>query len=657
MLCQKANGYSDMNSLLRFLLFLCCGLVMSSSVAFTQRSALPQPIPMPAAITSPKDTPYVGTIRLNVDATDTERHIYRVRETVPARGGDRVVLLYPQWLPGNHSPSGRVDKLGGLTIRANGNRVEWVRDPVDVFAFQVVVPPAASALDIEFQYLSPVDTGEGRIVMTPEMLNLQWNAVVLYPAGYFSRHIMVEPSVRLPESWQFATALETVSTSGGTAVFAPVSLETLVDSPMFAGRYFKRLDLQAPGPAPVHLDVVADRPELMEIKPEQLAAHRALVEQAYKLYGSHHYDHYDLLLAVTDRMGGIGLEHHRSSENGTIPTYFTEWDKSPDTRDLLPHEFTHSWNGKFRRPADLWTPNFNVPMRDSLLWVYEGQTQYWGFVLAARSGLWTKQQALDAIAATAAAYDHRIGREWRTLEDTTNDPIASSRRPIPWRSWQRSEDYYSEGQLVWLDADTLVREMSHGERSLDDFARGFFGIEDGSYVPVTYTFDDVVHALNAVQGYDWNKFLHERLEAHASGAPLDGLTRGGYKLVYTDRPSEYFRSSEDRRRITDLTYSLGMVIGNEGRLTDVMWEGLAYQKGLTVGTQIVAVNGTSYRADHLKETIRDTAHSGASMELLVKNGDRYRTVRFDYHDGLRYPHLERIPQTPARLDQIFEARK
>jgi predicted metalloprotease with PDZ domain len=630
-------------------------LILSRSEGFTQRSNGPEPAPMPAAITAPRDVPYPGTIRLNVDATDIERRIFRVRETVPVRGGDSLVLLYPQWLPGNHSPRGRVDWMAGLTIRANGTRVEWKRDPVDVFAFHVAVPRAATSLDVEFQFLSPVEGDEGRVVVTPEMLNLQWNAVVLYPAGYFSRQIMIEPGVRLPDNWQFGTALETQSTAEGTTRFKPVTLENLVDSPMFAGRYFKRLDLNT-GAAPVRLDIVADRPALLEIKPEQLAAHRALVDQAYKLYGSHHYGHYDLLLALTDRLGGIGLEHHQSSENATVPTYFTEWDKNADTRDLLPHEFTHSWNGKFRRPADLWTPNFNVPMRDSLLWVYEGQTQYWGSVLAARSGLVTRQQALDEMAMTAATYDHRIGRQWRPLEDTTNDPIAGLRRPQAWRSWQRSEDYYSEGLLVWLDVDTLIREQSRGEHSLDDFARAFLGINDGSYVPATYTFEDVVSTLNRVQPYDWSKFLRTRLESNGPGAPLDGLERGGYKLVYTETPSEYFKNAEDRRRVTDLTYSLGMVIGNEGRLTDVLWEGFAYQKGLTVGTQIVAVDGSAYRANRLKDAIREAHKSGGSIELLVKNDDRYRTVRMDYRDGLRYPHLERIPNVPARLDEILAPR-
>jgi len=638
-----------------FLWLVCCTLILSNSEGFTQQSARPEPAAAPTAIAAPRDIPYAGTIRLTVDATDIDRHIFIVRESIPVRGGDSLVLFYPQWLPGNHSPTGRIDKLAGLTIRANGMPVEWRRDTVNVFAFHVAVPANVTALDAEFQYLSPVDTDEGRIVMTPEMLNLQWNAVVLYPAGYFTRQIMVEPSVRLPDNWQFATALETASSNGGLTNFKRVPLETLVDSPIFAGRYFKRVDLEASGGAPVHLDIVADRADLLEMKPEQLAAHRGLVEQANKLFGSHHYDHYDLLLALTNRMGGIGLEHHQSSENGTAATYFTEWEKNVDRRDLLPHEYTHSWNGKFRRPADLWTSNFNTPMRDSLLWMYEGQTEYWGFVLAARSGLWTRQQALDAIAATAAVYDHRAGREWRSLEDTTNDPIMALRRPLPWRSWQRSEDYYLEGQLVWLDADTLIRELSHGARSLDDFARAFFGINDGSYIPVTYTFDDVVNALNRVQPHDWSKFLRARLDGHGPGAPLDGLNRGGYKLVYKETPSEYFKNEEERRKISDLTYSLGMIIGNEGKLTEVLWEGLAYQKGLTAGTQIIAVDGIAYNIDRLKAAIKDAQKTGASIELLVKNGEHYRTVRMDYHDGLRYPHLERTGAV-AFLDQILAPR-
>ena len=641
--------------LVRRILYVWCALLLGAGVGFAQ-SAGPQPLPMPAPIPLPKDTPYLGAIHLNVDATDVERGIFIVRETVPVRARESMVLLYPQWAPGNHSPTGRVDKLAGLMISANGVRVPWVRDPVDVFAFHVSVPARATALDVSFQFTSPVDTNEGRVVMTPDMLNLQWSAVALYPAGYFARQIVTEASVRLPEGWEFATAMETAESNGDIITFKPVSFDTLADSPIFAGRYFKRLDLDPGGPAPIHLNIVADRADLLEVKADQLEAHRALVQQAYKLYGSRHYDHYEFLLALTDQMGGIGLEHHQSSENGTAPTYFTEWDKNADTRDLLPHEYTHSWNGKFRRPADLWTPNFNVPMRDSLLWVYEGQTQYWGFVLAARAGLLTKQQALDALAATAALYDHRVGREWRALQDTTNDPIAAMRRPLPWRSWERSEDYYSEGQLMWLDVDTLIREQSGGRRSLDDFAKLFFGVNDGSFVPSTYEFEDVAKALNAVQPYDWAAFLRSRLDGHGPGAPLDGVTRGGYKLVYTDTPSNYFKDSEVRRKVTDLTYSLGMIIAAESKLSEVLWEGPAYKAGLTVGTQIVAVNGIAFDAGQIKNAIKDANKPGAAVELLVKNGNRFRTIKIDYHDGLRYPHLEREGSAPARLDQILTPR-
>jgi predicted metalloprotease with PDZ domain len=611
---------------------------------------------MPPPIAPPKDIPYPGTIHLTVDATDIDRHIFNVRETIPVRGGEPAVLLYPEWLPGNHGPRGRVDKLAGLVIHANGQRLEWVRDPVNVYAFHVDVPAGVTAVDLNFQFDSPVEDGQGRVVMTPDMLNLQWNAVVLYPAGYFSRQIVVEPSVRLPDGWQFGTALETVSADAGFTTFKPVPLNTLVDSPIFAGRYFKRVDLDPGGVAPVHLDVVADRASLLEVKPEQLGAHRALVQQAYKLFGSHHYDHYDLLLALTSQMGGIGLEHHQSSENGTVPGYFTEWDKNADARDLLPHEYTHSWNGKFRRPADLWTPNFDVPMRDSLLWVYEGQTQYWGIVLAARAGLLTKQQALESFAMVAAVYDNRVGREWRALQDTTNDPITAGRRPQAWRSWERSEDYYSEGSLVWLDVDTLIRERSGGKRSLDNFARAFFGINDGSFVTSTYTFDDVVAALNDVEPYDWAKFLRTRLDGHGPGAPLDGFARGGYNLVYTDTPTDFFKGVETRQKFSNLTYSLGFVVANDGRLSDVRWNGPAYNSGLTVGTQIVAVDGTAFDASRLTDAIKNAKSSTSAIELLVKIGDRYRTVSIDYHDGLRYPRLEPEPSTPARLDQILAPR-
>ena len=355
-----------------------------------------------------------------------------------------------------------------------------------------------------------------------------------------------------------------------------------------------------------------------------------------------------------------GLEHHQSSENGTDPETFTDWDKTAWERDLLAHEYTHSWNGKFRRPADLWIPNYNVPMQNSLLWVYEGQTQYWGDVLAARSGLRTRQQTLDQIAQTAAYYEIQSGRRWRSLQDTTNDAIIDpGRRPLGWSNWQRFEDYYSEAELIWLDADTLIRERSQGKRSLDDFAHAFFGVNDGSVTTLTYTFDDVVKALNAVEPYDWSAFLRERLDAIGKPPPLDGLRRGGYKLVYTDTPSDYQRAKEGQSKHTDLLYSIGIELNDKdqaGSVSEVVWDGPAFKANMTEGMQIIAINGVAYDADVLKDAVAATKSAATPIELIVKHGERFLVLHIEYRDGLRYPHLERDPSVPARLDDILSAR-
>jgi predicted metalloprotease with PDZ domain len=613
----------------------------------------PAPFPMPAPIPAPQDVAYPGTIKLSVDATDTTRGIFEIHETIPVSHSGDFILLYPQWIPGNHGPTGPIDKFAGLTIHSGATKLAWKRDVVNVYAFHVNVPNGVKTIDAEFQYLSPVDTKEGRVVMTPQMLNLEWNAVSVYPAGYYSRDIMVQPTVKLPAGWKFGTALETASSAGAATTFKTVPYNTLVDSPMFAGKYFQRVDLDPSGKTQVHMDIVADDADELVMTPAQLQIHRNLVQQAYKTFGSHHYDHYDFLLALSDRMSGIGLEHHRSSEDGAGPKYFKDWDKTAAYRDLLSHEYTHSWNGKFRRPADLWTPNFNVPMRDSLLWVYEGQTEFWGQVLAARSGLWTKQQALDAIASDAAIYDEgQPGWKWRPLQDTTNDPITTMRRPIPWRSWQRSEDYYVEAELFWINADMIIRQQTHDQKSMNDFARTFFGVNNGSYVTDAYTFDDVVKALNSVTPYDWAGFLHKHLDQIAP-APLDGLKMGGYKLVYTDKESDLEKSGEGLRKFTDLTYSLGVGLDKEGSAVGVLWDSPAFNAGLTVSSQIVAIDGVAYDPDRLKEAITDAKTKKQPIQLLIKRGDTYRSVSIPYYGGLRYPHLERIPNTPATLDELL----
>ena len=610
-----------------------------------------------AHITPPRDTAYPGTIRIAVDASDTRQGIFRVHEVVPVRSGE-LTLLYPKWIPGNHSPSGPVAMLAGLTIKANGTPLAWTRDKYDVYAFHVDVPRDVPNLDVNFQYLSGRAAME-RIQMTDTMLSLEWNDMSLYPAGHYSRDITFAPSVTLPHGWQFGTALEPLSQSGDTTTFKPVPYNTLVDSPMYAGLYFKRVDLDPGAATAVHLDIVADAPKDLEMTPEQLQVHRNLVTQAYRLFDSHHYSHYDFLYSLSDQLTGNGLEHHRSSEDGTRSNYFTDWDRTAPGRDLLAHEFTHSWNGKFRRPADLWTPNFNVPMGDSLLWVYEGQTQYWGYVLTARSGMWSAEQFREGLALVAANYDrNRPGFEWRTIEDTTNDPTAAHREPLPYRSWQMSEEYYSAGQMIWLEVDAKIRSLTGDRKSLDTFAGHFFGVGNGSFVTKTYTFDDLVAGLNGVVKYDWAGFLNRRLNAHQP--PLAGLEASGWKLMYDDQESNFqkqYDSGASSRHMISFTFSIGLTLTKTGEINDVRWNGPAFRAGVSSGATVVAVNGHDYSVEVMTDAIRAAEHASDPIRLLLKYQGGYRTVAIDYHDGLQYPHLVRVDGSPDYLDEIIAAKK
>jgi predicted metalloprotease with PDZ domain len=610
-------------------------------------------------VPAPQDKPYPGTVTIHVDANDTAQGIFRVHETIPVQAG-ALTLLYPQWIPGDHSPTGPINMLAGLKLTAAGKPLKWKRDEYNVYAFHVDVPAGVSSIDASFQYLSGRTDNEG-FEITDRMMDMAWSKVLLYPAGYFSHGITFAPSVTFARGWQFGTALETASQSGDTTTFKPVTLNNLVDSPIYAGQYFKRVDLNPGGEAPVHLDIVADEPKYLVITPEQLQAHRNLVTQATRLFGSHHYDHYDFLFSLSDVLAGNGTEHHQSSENGLGTDYFTAWSDAAPDRDLLAHEYTHSWNGKFRRPADLWTPNFNVPMGDSLLWVYEGQTQYWGFVLTARAGMWSAQQFRDALAMVAANYErNREGFQWRSLEDTTNDPTAARRSSLPYRSWQMSEDYYSGGQMMWLEVDAKLRQLTHDHKSLDDFARAFFGVDNGSYVTKTYSFDDVVAALNGVAPFDWASFLRARVDE--LNPPLqNGLAATGWKLVYTDQESAYEKEYNSRpqssRHLYNFAWSIGLTMGDNGQINDVRWDGPAFKAGVSTGATLVAVNGQNYSTDVLKSAITAAKASTAPIQLLLKYQGGYRTVAVDYHGGLQYPHLVRVEGTPDYLDEIIAARK
>ena len=608
---------------------------------------------LPPAVGAPRDVPYAGMIALRV-TPDLDHHVFNVAETLPVRGGGPLTLLYPKWIPGTHSPEGAIAAMAGLTITADGAPVPWTRDTVNVYAFHVDVPAHAGSLKLSFQYLSPVTSREGAVVMTDRIALLQWWQEVLYPAGYYARGITVRPAFDLPAGWQYGSALEEQSRGGGTVTFKPVTLDVLVDSPLYAGLYFARWDLAPGAKTPVHMDAVADAPEDLAIKPEDLQAHRNVVTQSALNYASQHYDHFDFLVAMSDETSS-GLEHHRSSENGVPTTYFTDPKKDIFSRTyLMPHEYSHSWDGKFRRPADLWSPDFNiVPERGSLLWVYEGQTQYWGEVIAARAGLQTAQQFRDYLASTGAELQAQAGRNWRDLQDTTNDPVINQRRPLSWRDWSRAEDYYMEGALMWLDADTLIREKTNNAASLTTFAQKFFGIDDGSYKEATYTFDDVVGTLNAVYPYDWAGFLRTRLDTHPNTALLDGIERSGWRLVFTDKESDLSKAGSALRKVHSFRFSLGLIAAGDGAVRAVSWGGPAYQAGLSAGVSIVAVNGTDFDADTLSDAIKKAQTTRAPIELLIHNGKHYRTVAIPYYDGLRYPHLERIAGVPDRLSDII----
>jgi predicted metalloprotease with PDZ domain len=627
---------------------------------------------MPPAIPAPVDKPYVGPIQLDVDITNINDRVERVHERIPVdRGAKELILLYPQWIPGNHSPTGPISRLAGIVTNVDGHRVQWVRDRVDVYAFHVPLTPGASSVDLTFDYLSPQKRTEGRTEISDAIADLEWNEVVMYPAGYFSRDIPLDVTLKLPDGWKHATALETASEQGSTLKFKQTTLNTLLDSPLYAGTHYKQVDLSPSPNNIVHLDIFADDDKYLAITDDELQKHKQLAIEAEKLYQSHHYNHYDFLFLLSENVGGIGLEHHQSSEDGMRPKYFTDWPSGILGRDLLAHEYTHSWDGKFRRPADLWTPNFNVPMRDDLLWVYEGMTQYWGNVLTARARLRSPEETRDVFARVAAGFEVSPGREWRPLVDTTNQPTISQRRPVSWVSYQLPENYYMEGELIWLDADTKIRELTNNQKSLDDFAAAFFGPYSGSFVTYTYTLEDVVNTLNKIAPYDWATFFRERVYDLHPAVPEDGFTRGGYKLVYTDNLPAWMVRGEAGYGLADFSTSLGFSVGSprsagepgaetaisSGALANVWWGSPAFKAGVTPDMRIIAVNGKAFTPQVLRDAILQAEKSKQPLQLQFRRGDDFTNISIPYYGGLRVPTLQRIDGTPDRLGDILAPSK
>ncbi len=632
-------------------------LLTPAPSALAAPNTAPMAVPIPQSLPDPLDVPYPGGVmQLDIDASDVARGVFRVTQTIPvAPGTRRLTLQLPQWLPGTHGPRGPLAELVDLRFQTGGKPLNWKRDPVEVYAFHIDLPEGTKEVVAKFIHTAPLQASEGRITMTQEMLNLQWEKMSLYPAGHYVRQISVQPSVTLPQGWTAATALDGAQANGNRWRWAATNYEVLVDSPIFAGKYFRKWDLGQK----VTLNVVADKPEQLAAMPEHIELHRNLVTEARIAFGANHFDHYDFLLALTDRMGGIGLEHHRSSENQLEPSAFTEWDKNEFDRGLLPHEYGHSWAGKFRRPARLWTPDYRQPMQGDLLWAYEGQDQFWGLVLSARSGLQGKEMVLGQLASWAGNFAEQAGRGWRSIEDTGSDPVFAARKPKPYASLSRSEDYYTEGALVWLEVDQIIRGGTGGRKSIDDFSRAFFGMRDGDWGQLPFEFTDVVSTLNSVYPYDWDGFLRAKFMTPGQPSPVGGIEKAGYRLIWKDEPNPNDKARMLDAKSLSLTYSLGIAIDKDAKVTATQWNSAAFNAGLNNGAKLIAVNGTSYDQDGLKKAIAANKSGVQPIELLIQRGDRFQTIKIDYRGGLRWPWLERTRAgtAPTGLDLLLAPRR
>ncbi|MGA7218975.1 MAG: M61 family peptidase [Candidatus Sulfotelmatobacter sp.] len=595
------------------------------------------------------------SIRLQVDLTDAPRNVYHAKLAIPVKPG-AMTLVFPKWIPGNHRPSGPIAALAGVHMEAAGKALAWERDPVDMYAFHVTVPAGSSVVDISLDAITTNDSagGDGPAASS-NLLDLNWNAVVLYPQGVDSDSVQFTASVKLPAGWKFGTALVPARIAGDEVEFAPVSLTTLVDSPLIAGLYYRRIELTAASDKPAHvMDVVADSEDDLAMKPEDLAAYKKLVAETGALFGARHYRQYHFLYTLSGQVGHHGLEHHESNDSAAPERTLLEPELHLLYADLVPHEFAHSWNGKYRRPAGLATRNYQEPMIGDLLWVYEGLTDYLGSLLAERSGLDSPEEYREALAATAAMLDHRPGRTWRSLEDTARS-VQSLRLLGPeWSNWRRGLDYYPEGELIWLEVDSIIRQQTHGQRSLDDFCRRFHGGQSGPPTVVTYNFDDVVRALNDVVPYDWAILLRERVDATSTHAPLGGIERDGWKLVYNDEPNVFMHAAEKVSKRYNFEYSLGITVAEDGKLEDVVVGSPAYLAGIGPGMTLVAVNRRKWAPPVLRGALQAAEANTAPLELLVENAEFYQTYSVSYHDGNNIPHLERVPGQPDALSLLLK---
>jgi len=595
-----------------------------------------------------------GPIRVEVDETRAPQKIMHTHLLMPVQPGP-LVLYYPEWIPGEHMPDGPIIDMAGLKFTAGGKPIAWRRDLLDMFAFHLDIPQGVSSLDVNFDFLlSAPTTGYSAGASATAFLNvLSWNQVVLYPKGYDVANLTFVPSLRLPTGWKFGTALPGAKQNGDTIDFPPVSLETLVDSPVLTGRYFRVIQL-TPGQTPSHeIDIVADSPVALAMTPEMETQFRRLVAETGALFGSRHYRDYHFLVTLSDNVAHFGLEHHESSDDRTRERSLIDDSARINFAGLLPHEFVHSWNGKYRRPADLISRDYHEPMRDDLLWVYEGLTEYLGEVLTARSGLWSQQQAREEIARLVDIFESRPGRDWRPLQDTADSAVFLYDAEMDWENWRRGTDFYEEGLLLWLDVDATLRRLTGDQKSMNDFCRSFHGGTSGEPDLKTYTFDDVVATLNAIAPYDWAAFLRTRLDSIAPNTAVESIQNSGWKLVYDDQPNEIEEARDAVRKEVTLTSSIGLLLQDDGTVLDVIYNGPSYSAGIGPGMKITAVNGKTYSSAVLKDAIEAAKATAAPIQLILANGPEVETRSVDYHGGLRCPHLVRDESRPDFLSEII----
>jgi predicted metalloprotease with PDZ domain len=593
-------------------------------------------------------------VRLNVDASEATRRLIHATMQFPVKPGP-MSLLYPKWIPGEHGPTGPIEDLTGIKITGNGQSIPWRRDDVNMYEFHLTVPAGVSTIDVAIEYILPPESSgfSSGGSSTSQLAVLSWNQFLLYPAGTPTDQLNYQANLKVPPGWRYGTALAIERESGNDIVFKPSSLTTLIDSPVQTGMNFKTVDLNPGGTVPYFLHIAADSERATRISDDEVAHYRNLVKEGNSLFGAHHFPDYHFLYTLSDHVAHFGLEHHASSDDRTDEFSLIDEDLRKVSSGLLPHEFVHSWNGKFRRPAGLATPDYDKPMKGELLWVYEGLTEYLGEILTPRSGLSTAQEFLDTLAIEAAALDREVGRTWRPLEDTAvAAQVLYDARP-DYQNLRRTTDFYEEGTLIWLDADVTIRTLSKGAKSLDDFCKAWAGPPDTAPQVRPYTFDDVVRTLNSVQLYDWATFLNTRLHSTAAHAPLDGILNGGYTLTYTSELSEGIKTLEAARKYVGLGYSLGLSARDTGEIIDVGIDSPAYKAGLAPNTKIVAVNGREFSTSVLRHAVADAVNDPKPIGLLIKDGEYYKTLNIDYHGGEKYPRLVRDSAKPDLIGDII----